>query len=60
MRHPPNGVSDPPMLCGGDILTGWTETICVENKSQVRVFEVLRRKEDNIYLQPIRRMIVVM
>ena len=41
-------------ICGGrgifaqtldatDILTGWTETICVENKSQVRVFEGLQK-----------------
>jgi len=26
-----------------DILTGWTETMCVENKSQVRVFEGLQK-----------------
>ena len=26
-----------------DVLTGWTETICVENKSQVRVFEGLQK-----------------
>jgi len=26
-----------------DILTGWTETICVENKSQLRVFEGLQK-----------------
>ena len=30
-------------LDGTDILTGWTETICVENKSQVRVFEGLQK-----------------
>jgi len=33
----------PPMLCGGDVFNGWTETICVENKSQVRVFEGLQK-----------------
>lgn len=26
-----------------DILTGWTETICVENKSQIKVFEGLNK-----------------
>ncbi|MGB9678340.1 MAG: DDE-type integrase/transposase/recombinase, partial [Candidatus Ratteibacteria bacterium] len=26
-----------------DVLTGWTETICVENKSQIKVFEGLNK-----------------